>query len=219
MNVLYQEMGELYPPRTAFNAKSGDMTISFSVDFNSAGEKLTKKLVTQYHSEHHFCEIDMNTMSPLDAARKVYKYALTHNIQNLNIAGNGIYGFVSASNKWSQVEVNQYVYLVLRQVLEGLKLKEYPFNINKVFTGGQTGADWAGAVAAVALGIDCLVTFPNGYIQRMEDKKTIRNTQESLKIKMEKELNKIVLDMDINSAKQHFEEINRKNNIKNKFTI
>lgn len=101
MNVLYQEMGELYPPRTAFNAKSGDMTISFSVDFNSAGEKLTKKLVTQYHSEHHFCEIDMNTMSPLDAARKVYKYALTHNIQNLNIAGNGIYGFVSASNKWS----------------------------------------------------------------------------------------------------------------------
>lgn len=201
MTTTFEEKGKGYPIRTEFNAKNGDMTIGFAVDFNSAGEKLTKRLVQKHHGENHFCEIHVDQIEPIVAARKIYQMARNYNIKTLNIAGNGIYSYVDKNKNWNQDKINQYVYSVLKQVIEGAKTQGNPFEIQKIYTGGQTGADWAGAVAAHALGIECLVTFPLGFIQRNKNKENIYNNKENLEktiIKDVASLNKNLNMFDIN---------------------
>lgn len=84
----------------------------------------------------------------------------------LNIAGNGIYTL--KEHDISQQDCNILLYKILLQVT-----MYYP--IEKVISGGQTGIDWAGLVAATALGIEAEATYPKGFILRRENGVDVTN--------------------------------------------
>ena len=89
----------------------------------------------------------------------------------LNIAGNGIY--TCAKYGASQEQLNKLVYDIVSSVHS-----VHP--ITKVFTGGQTGVDIAGAAAAYKLGIPCEITLPKGYLQRNVSGQDESHTREDI---------------------------------------
>lgn len=140
-----------YPPRTYHNAKNSDLTVAFATDFNSAGERLTHKAAGD-----KYVAIPLD-MPPIEAARALFKALRNRNAKVLNVAGNGIYTL--AKKGWTQDSVNKYLFEVISKVHEFHPL-------DKVISGGQTGIDIAGVIAAHALGIPVVATLPNGFIQR-----------------------------------------------------
>jgi len=80
--------------------------------------------------------------------------------------------------------VNQYVYDVLALVHKHLPIRQ-------VVSGGQSGADLAGLVAAVALDIQCSGTWPKGYKMRFEDGKDVDVAPMSIKLGISDMVSKI----------------------------
>jgi hypothetical protein len=156
-----------YPPRTAYNAKTAGTTLALAVDLTTAGEKLTKKLAEERYIGFELKD-DSNS---IDIARALYRKMKTDNSNTLNIAGNGIYTL--SEHGCSQQFINQFIYEIVAQVHHFLP-------IAKIYTGGQTGADIAGAVAGFALGIPTEVTLPNGFKQRFEDNVDVDGTREKV---------------------------------------
>ncbi len=150
--VIQEHSSPKYSPRTFANAKVADLTVAFAVEFCTAGEKCTHKAAGD-----RYVSIDILRSSPIEAARVLWKHCNRWEVQTLNIAGNGIYTL--ANHEWSQERINQYVYDVL-----AILTKYLP--IFKIVSGGQTGVDIAGLVAAYKLGIPCVGTLPKGFIQR-----------------------------------------------------
>ena len=85
-----------YPPRTFANVKDSDATIRFATDFNSPGERLTRKACIQYRKEYW----DINLTNPWSIEETV-DWLISHKVEVLNIAGNrestspGIYQFTA----------------------------------------------------------------------------------------------------------------------------
>lgn len=180
-----------YKPRTMHNAHTADLTVAFAEDFNSAGERLTKR-----EAGNRYVAIPLNT-DPLVAARMLYAACKKHNVSTLNVAGNGIY---SLSGQWSQgqlkdnqkfqtldedqlvnefqVSLNQWVYLVISKVHEFWPL-------TNLISGGQTGADWAGGVAGEAIGLNVTMTFPKHFLQRDEHHQDVTQDQETVQKKVD----------------------------------
>jgi hypothetical protein len=167
MVIVQQHKSATYPPRTYFNASSGDVTLALAVDLTTAGEKLTHRAAGEKYIGF---QIDANS-EPIDVARGLYKFMKKRNARTLNIAGNGIYTLIK--HGFTQEDINNF----LCDVIE--KVHQY-WPIEKIFSGGQTGVDLAGAVVAQYLKIPALITLPNGYIQRFEDNKDITQTQEKV---------------------------------------
>lgn len=152
---LTQHHSPGYAPRTAVNAFSGALTVAFAEDFHTAGERLTKKM-----AGHLYVDLPLS-LAPINAARRLYKAMRYHGVASLNVAGNGIY---TLQQNWTQESVNRHVYEVLSTVNRHLP-------IESVRSGGQTGADMAGLVAAYAIGVPLVIgLFPRGFIQRGTDK-------------------------------------------------
>lgn len=140
-----------YRERTIENVRSADITIQFAVDYNSAGERLTSKTVTELGKPS--VRVDMN--KPIDyaaIARRVAEIAGGRPI-SINVAGNGIY---TVQGKFSQQEFDSILEKALAEILKSTKITE-------VRSGGQTGADEAGVKAAAKLGIKAKVLAPKGY--------------------------------------------------------
>lgn len=155
-----------YTPRTYLNANTADLTVAFAVDFGTAGEKCTHRAAGEA-----YVGITLST-EPIEAARSLYRACRkTCFVKVLNVAGNGIYTL--SAHGWTQSQVNQYVYDVLK-VLH----KHHP--LTTIISGGQTGVDIAGIVAAQALGIDAVATLPKGYLQRAADKIDRCMTQQAI---------------------------------------
>lgn len=154
---LVEHKASNYSPRTYHNAKSADLTVALACDFTTAGEKLTHKAAGA-----NYLGIPL-TFSPEETARMILYHLRERGIERptLNIAGNGIYTLSKRYN-WSQEAVNLHLVQVL-----ALVHRERP--ISKIISGGQTGVDISGIVAAHLLRIDAEATFPNGFIQRFED--------------------------------------------------
>ena len=186
--ILNQHKSSSYAPRTWHNASSGDVTVAFAVDLNTAGERLTHKAAGEKYIGFKL----EDSTDAIDLAKLLYKKMKKDNAKTLNIAGNGIYTL--SKHNCSQDFINHFVYEVINQVHQ-----YHP--IEKIFTGGQTGVDMAGAIAGIQLGIPVEITFPHGYMQRFEDKKDIIQTEqdileqirirlENLNINLEKEVQK-----------------------------
>lgn len=196
MKIIEHESAQ-YKPRTVHNAHTADLTVAFAEDFNSAGERLTKREAgTRYVAIHLSTE-------PLVAARMLYAACKKHNVSTLNVAGNGIY---SLSGSWAQtqlephqkfqtldegklvnefqVSLNQWVYLVISKVHEFWPL-------TNLISGGQTGADWAGGVAGEAIGLNVTMTFPKHFLQRDEHHQDVRQNQATVQKKVNAYLNYI----------------------------
>ena len=156
-----------YPSRTWHNATSAGTTLALAVDLETAGEKLTKKAAAE-----RYIGFELNdSTDTIDIARALYKKMRDDNSHTLNIAGNGIYTLIK--HKCNQAFINDFVFQVVAQVHAFLP-------IAKIYTGGQTGVDLAGAVAGCALGIPTEVTLPNGFLQRFENNVDVTGTKEGV---------------------------------------
>lgn len=155
-----------YGPRTYLNAGFSDLTVAFAVNFNTAGEILTEKA-----SKGRIIQFELNeNFDPVKAARQLYVHMKKNNYRTLNIAGNGAYTLKQYGI--SQYKINRWVY-------ETLKLIHEHIGITRIRTGGQTGADMAGSVAAYLLKIPAIITYPNGYRQRLEDGTDVIQSKEA----------------------------------------
>jgi len=150
-----------YADRTRTNANA-DVTIAIATDFNTPGEKLTKKAVNQNGKLYLPINIqDGNiklTKSVINNLVEKIK-ALGKDSIELNIAGNGIYSF----NQTNQDTLNKYLTKLIEELLNnGIK-------IHLIRSGGQTGIDEAGIIAAINNNIPAKVLGTNNYAFRVTE--------------------------------------------------
>jgi len=162
---INEHMSTGYAARTAFNGKKADLTIAFAVDHTTSGEILTKKVARNYLS------INVVNMAPTDIVETIVKKCRDLKVTSINVAGNGM--FTMNKHKYTQADVNMFIYVILSRVQSN-----YP--IKKIYTGGQTGVDIAGAIAGYLLNIETEVTFPRYFLQKLASGKTITNTYKQI---------------------------------------
>lgn len=139
-----------YGPRTRRNAAVADVTAAFAADYRTAGEVLTKKAAGL-----KYVAISLLGQHGADQFVRFVHPRLGDRPCVVNIAGNGINTFYKYG--WDQIKINTEIHRIL-------KLTHWP--IRQIICGGQTGADIAGAVAGVALGIPVEIMMPKGFRQR-----------------------------------------------------
>lgn len=149
-----------YSSRTIKNA-SADVTIALAVDFNTAGERLTARMVDNLEKTYVPIDISNGTVSTEDVSR-VINALNSVDAKSVNIAGNGIY---TLKGKYSQEQVDNIVFNLLLRVNGSPALNN---KIEFIRSGGQTGVDEAGIKAATLLGISNLVLAPKGWVYRTE---------------------------------------------------
>jgi hypothetical protein len=124
--------------------------VAFAFDFNSAGEVLTKRFASP-----RIYQLQISEFSQLEVDEFCRKYR-GYLCDTLHIAGNGAHTLYKHWGKSYQDKadalVKGFLELALAQV-----------SVQKIFCGGQTGIDEAGAKAALALGIPLEVTMPHQY--------------------------------------------------------
>lgn len=167
-----------YSVRTKRNAKKGDITLAVANNYNTAGEKNTAKNVAEAGKQL----IKYIAGEKLTALAQRVADALG-NGSTINVAGNGIYSWAGKT----QEELNEQMYKILREV------KRLNPNFTTVVTGGQTGSDIAGAIAARALGLDVDVHMPAGFLQRHADGKDYTHTLAEIQAQIEDGA-KVILD-------------------------
>jgi len=176
MEIDFQEDSDSgYRGRTIKNA-TADVTIAIAFDFNSAGEKLTKKSVLEAGGLYFPIELNrfglneytlLNVINHLGLLIK----GLNKSEITLNIAGNGIYTLRETTfNKQSICDY--FTYCMLKELVNELDRQRenglFDTKIVSVRTGGQTGFDEAGAKAAIKIGIPTTVLAPKGWRFRNE---------------------------------------------------
>src|ERR1035437_973492 len=154
-----------YHDRTLKNA-SADATIAIAINFESPGEKLTKKSVKEQNKK--YIAIDAKNLSVTsDRIDRIVSMLNSVSAKTLNLAGNGIFTMKGAL---SQDECDKFTLELLRYVLNH---KDLVNKIELIRTGGQTGFDEAGTKAAIKLEIPALVFLPRGWLFRGLDGKDI----------------------------------------------
>lgn len=165
-----------YGDRTRKNAKA-DATIALAADFDSLGEKLTRRTVEKLNKKYIGISVSSKaTSNDLKVDQKAVDFVVNElnevNAKTLNIAGNGLYTMKDLG--YTQEDLDVMVYSLLKAVVESPKLKT---KIESVRTGGQTGFDEAGAKAAIKLGIPTIVLAPKGWKFRDISSKDISNEE------------------------------------------
>lgn len=168
-----------YPSRTKENADWSDVTIAFATDFNTAGEKLTKRVAGDKYvssalpadSNYEDSLASNNEAAYSYHANEIYKQLKAKGKLNnikLNIAGNGIY---SLRGFTTQEELNEYITNVIKT------LQNLGVTISEIRSGGQTGVDEAAIIAAQRLGIPNEVHATKDFKFRDEFGKDISDEQ------------------------------------------
>ena len=158
-SMLNKSKQELYAMRTK-NPK--DKTIP------SAGEKLTYDSVIKQGKK--YIPLDAASLEVTDErVNKIVEGLNSVNAKTLNIAGNGIY---TMKNKYTQQQIDEFTYQLLKAVIENPNLKN---KIISIRSGGQTGFDEAGAKAGIRLGIPTSILAPKGWKFRNESGQDISN--------------------------------------------
>lgn len=173
---LSEHKSPKYPPRTIHNAKSADLTVAIALDFTTFGEKLTHDAAGE-----KFVAIELGK-DIREAAKDLYIQCRDRGVKVLNVAGNGEY--TTNEHGWNQDRINLYVYQVM-----ALVHKHHPLEM--VISGGQTGADFAGGVAAEVLGIPGVMTFPKGFLQRTITVKALTQTEAAVRATFEKQVEEL----------------------------
>ena len=152
-----------YPVRTRENANWSDITLSLATDFNTRGEQLTKEAAKDKYIASILPRETNNTLSYNNKnayeyqANQIYKQLKAKGKLNnikLNIAGNGIYSLKQFA---TQEQLNEYITNVIKT------LQNLGVTISEIRSGGQTGVDEAGIIAAKNLGIKWSINVPNGF--------------------------------------------------------
>lgn len=155
-----------YPSRTREDANWSDITIALAQDFNTAGERLTKNAAgNKYVSFTLAAESNDASEIAENLYNQIRTKGKTDNLK-INIAGNGIY-----SMKQSQSYYND----LMTQIL--MKLQDMGVTISEIRSGGQTGIDEAGIIAAQRLGIPNEVHSTANFMFRDKSGKDISDEQ------------------------------------------
>ena len=174
-----------YPVRTKENITWSDITLSFSADETTPGERLTEREAV--NQGKYYDEYISDNIAITDIKRRVRNFIISlgndqsyghkgktlpkENIK-LNIAGNGIYDL----KKYNiiQEDLNDYVTEYLKELMaQGVTISE-------IRSGGQTGVDEAGIIAAQRLGIKWSVNAPKGWKFRDINGKDISDKKQFL---------------------------------------
>jgi hypothetical protein len=151
-----------------------------AIDFNSAGEKLTKSSVLSQNKKYIPVDANklevteqrvnniVNSLNSINKQRNLFD----NNGISLNIAGNGLY---TMKGKYTQEQIDEFTYQLLKAVVESPNLKN---KIEFIRTGGQTGFDEAGAKAGIRLGIPTTILAPKGWVFRDINGRDISNEQQ-----------------------------------------
>jgi hypothetical protein len=150
-----------YRARTTENIKGSDATLHIITDPGTLGEKLTAAEAAKNKKGYRAVTYGEN------AVDDIVNMLNAHNVQVLNIAGNGIYDI-----KDSQEVVDDKVLTLLREVLTHPNLVT---PVKVIRTGGQTGMDEAGAKAGIKLGIPTIIHSTSDWKLRPFDKKDRSN--------------------------------------------
>lgn len=155
-----------YAQRTRENAVRADLTVAFAADFTTAGERLTEKAakgkIIQIPMEKGACDPKAMASDILSCMTEKERSAPLE----INIAGNGMDTF--AARGFSREQVTSIIVSVIRELAETGGI-----DIRCIRSGGQSGADEAGIMAAKALGIPAEVHAPKGWLMRTEDGKDV----------------------------------------------
>ena len=166
-----------YGHRTWANAEWSDITLAFAVDFSSPGEVTTKKAAGDKYVSYalsfediygrEFETLEEHRLSAQERRRRMEESvrrvagAIRSNPHyseegiRLNVAGNSM--ITLSKFKLYEWDVFDVVASVIRGLLEeGIKIKE-------IRSGGQTGIDEFGIVAAQYLGVKCSILAPKGF--------------------------------------------------------
>jgi hypothetical protein len=155
-----------YRRRTIENANWSDITIALAQNFRTAGENLTKNSAgSKYASADLLPESNDASAIAENLYNQIKAKGKTSNLK-INIAGNGIY-----SMEQSQSYYNDLV----TQILE--KLQDKGITISEIRSGGQTGIDEAGIIAAQRLGIPNEVHSTANFMFRDKSGKDISDEQ------------------------------------------
>lgn len=150
-----------YPVRTRENAEWSDITIALAEDFSTAGERLTQRVAGTKYVSHSLS----SSNNPQAIADSIYdQIASKGKVKDLklNIAGNGIY---------TLNQPQEYYNNLLTEVLSILQSKGV--TISAIRSGGQTGIDEAGIIAAQRLGIPSIVHTTSDFKFRGKDNKDV----------------------------------------------
>lgn len=193
-----------YSLRTVNNINGSDITIAFANDFSTKGEKLTTDAAVKANngkgkylrpgSGKDTKHVKMSNLealnNPKETAKEIAnffkeKYPNKKNFI-LNIAGNGIY---TLNGIVTQQELNSKMRDVLKELI-----KELPGVKIQVRSGGQTGMDLAGVVAAYSLGLDTTLHMSKGWKVRPLDGKDKTFATKELFIRWVRDNNMYKLD-------------------------
>ncbi|MFW9600941.1 MAG: hypothetical protein ACMV1B_01305 [Prevotella sp.] len=165
-----------YKDRTKLNVESSDVTIGLAADYTTLGEKLTQREAGSKYVKHEGSDASFvdNIVAKLEESKG----------STINVTGNGIYTWKDHGK--DQDALNKQMFDVLSQVKE-----KYP-DFTGIVTGGQTGSDIAGAVAAKALGLDVTVNMPKGFKQRDIDGVDFTQTKEDVNTYIESAASKVL---------------------------
>lgn len=150
-----------YPVRTRENAEWSDITLALAENFSTAGEKLTQRVAGTKYVSHSLS----SSNNPQAIADSIYdQIASKGKVKDLklNIAGNGIY---------TLNQPQEYYNNLLTEVLSILQSKGV--TISAIRSGGQTGIDEAGIIAAQRLGIPSIVHTTSDFKFRGKDNKDV----------------------------------------------
>lgn len=189
--ILEEDKDSGYGPRTEINAKEADVTFAIAINFDSAGEKLTKSMVKKYNKLYI-------PVSPYgDVVYKAEKIVALLNktfegkhYVSFNIAGNGIY---TMKGTMTQEQCDDFTYNLLFSIVNHVDLK---VRVKTIRSGGQTGFDEAGLKAGIKLQIDTTAYYPKGYkIRDLVSDKT-QTREEVFKRLGIKQRTRVYVDMD-----------------------
>lgn len=167
MNIKINDNFEGYKQRTRYNCKQANYTLIFCKNESSAGTKYTKECCEDNYSVMHFNPLHMKTvnrkmlneeLAKITAEIKEWMDNTNNDIFQLHVAGNRIKIFGE-----TQYRVNSYIEYCLDYIQ--MQLDE---PIIKVFSGGQTGADVAGACWALKNEINLEINMPSGFLRQDE---------------------------------------------------
>jgi hypothetical protein len=167
---LQAHLAYSYVPRTKENAHGADVTVAFAVDFNTGGERLTRA-----EAGPRYVGIPFGG-DVAAAAEKLAAFIIKREGSTLNVAGNGIYTL--AEHGVSQARANKWVFDVLSLVVKQVKLTD-------IRSGGQTGIDQAGLVAALVLGIPALGLYPKSFRRRNVKGEEFTSTESAVRKELE----------------------------------
>lgn len=171
-----------YAQRTEENADWSDITIAFATEFDTLGERLTAQVAgskdKKYLGDRKPKENVPDKYAPVNILQtgNIDLPMLNNAIEKakalgkpikLNIAGNGIYTLEKSGI--TQEQINNEIQVAIQILLDnGVQIEE-------IRSGGQSGIDEAGIVAALRLGIPASVHAPKGFKFRGVDNKDISN--------------------------------------------